>query len=121
MGPAAGFLFLIQVLVINYFLRRNGIWEDEYRYYIFGILYFMNLYWGLLNLLPVLPLDGGHIFQSFCAIFGFRNSLDIAAKVGVVVGGAAAYYFFVKADNQFAGMLMLLLCFQNVSVLQAKG
>ena len=126
MGPVAGFLLLGLIFIIvrmmgltNIDLMRAG--PDDRRYFWFKaleFLWFMNLYWGLLNLLPVIPLDGGHILQSFCRILGFRNPLDVTLKIGTVVAGAAAYYFFVTVHQTFAGMLMLMLCLQSAGALR---
>ena len=126
MGPGAGFLLLGLIFIIvrmmgltNIDLMRAG--PDDRRYFWFKaleFLWFMNLYWGLLNLLPVIPLDGGHILQSFCRILGFRNPLDVTLKIGTVVAGAAAYYFFVTVHQTFAGMLMLMLCLQSAGALR---
>jgi stage IV sporulation protein FB len=120
MGPMAGFMFLALLIAVELLLNANRIWVYEYRFFTFQVLKFMNLYWGLLNLLPVLPLDGGQILQSVCRAIRLRDPVGVAMKIGVVVGGAAAYYYFAVARQQFVGMLMLMLCMQNVSALQSR-
>ena len=80
----------------------------------------INLYWGLLNLVPVLPLDGGHIVHSLLQILRVRDPDSLAMKVGAVAAGLAAYYFFDRAKNQFMGIMMLMLCVQNVAALQSR-
>ena len=120
MGPAAGFMLFglligVHILLIHFQVRINDYLSKTLR-----ILEFMNLYWGLLNLLPVLPLDGGYIFQSLCQMMRVRDPSALASKVGVVVAGAAAYYFFVTTKQEYAGILMLMLCLQNVSSLQSR-
>jgi len=72
-----------------------------------------------LNLIPVMPLDGGQIARSLCEIFRFRDPVSAALKLGVVASGAAAYYFLVQHKEMMLGMLMLMLCFQNVAALQS--
>jgi stage IV sporulation protein FB len=128
MGPAAGFLLFGLIFGIE---RMMGLSNDDViravggdqRYYWFkalDFLWFMNLYWGLLNLLPVLPLDGGNILQALCHVIGFRNPLDVTLKVGVVVAGAAAYYFFKVSHQTLAGMIMLMICVQSAGALQSR-
>lgn len=133
MGPVAGFMLLGLVVVVERMMglsHRQVLWSlafeqnpDEPRFYFYSVLrflWFMNLYWGLLNLIPVLPLDGGHILEAFCVAIGLRNPTDVALKIGAVASGAAAYYFFTKLDQTFAGMLMLILCLQSVGALQSR-
>ena len=121
MGPGAGFLLFGLVVGVEHWFNVARIWEHEYRDDFFYFMKFMNLYWGLLNLLPVLPLDGGNIFQSLCQLMRFRDAGGVALKVGAVVSGAAAYYFLTKSNGQsIAGILMLMLCLQNIGALQAR-
>ena len=131
MGPCAGFMlwglvFLVKHLMgLNHNLHAmdNDESGNDYRFYLLsavGFLSFMNLYWGLFNLLPVLPLDGGYILESFCEAMRFRDPSGLALKVGAIVSGAAAYYLFTKMQQPFAGALMLMLCMQSVGALQTK-
>jgi stage IV sporulation protein FB len=52
-------------------------------------LLFVNIYWGLINLLPVYPLDGGHASKAFLAhrdpVRGRRRALLISAIVAVAM------------------------------------
>ncbi len=131
MGPCAGFMlfglvFLLKRLTgLNHNMHAIDHYESGNDYYFYllsavSFLSFMNLYWGLFNLLPVLPLDGGYILESFCEAMRFRDPSGMALKVGAVVSGAAAYYLFTKMQQPFAGALMLMLCMQSVGALQTK-
>jgi Zn-dependent protease len=120
MGPAAGFLLLIQVILLRYFVNRQGWLQDEYSFYVFRDLFLMNLFWGLLNILPVLPLDGGHILHSVCQMLRLRDPAKVTLSVSTVVAGLAAYYFLVQMHQQIAGIMMLMLCFQNASAIQSR-
>ncbi len=47
----------------------------------------INILWGLFNLMPVAPLDGGHAFRNFLRIFlEDRRAVQIAAVVGMTAG-----------------------------------
>ena len=120
MGPCAGFLLYGLLVVFEFVLNTNRMWVNEYRFYVFAFLKFMNLWWGLLNLLPVLPLDGGNICSSVCQVLRLRDAAGATFKVGAVVAGAAAYYFLAVSHQQFVGIMMLMLCLQNVGALQAR-
>jgi len=61
----------------------------SYLYVLLNYLVYVNLYWGLLNLLPVHPLDGGHaaraIFEQRNPWDGRRKSLLLSAVVAAIV------------------------------------
>jgi len=88
-GPLAGFL-LAGVLI---FLQSSvGLFNVGYFQQIYFYLLWINIGWGLLNLLPVWPLDGGHI--AYTLIDGFTPfqaakvirilSVFTAALIGLV-------------------------------------
>jgi len=133
MGPLAGFMVLGIVFAVERTMglsHRDILLEtkveqgpDDARFYfltVLSFLSFLNLFYGLFNLIPVLPLDGGYILESLCEALRFRNPTGIALKIGAVASGAAAYYFFTKLNQPFAGMLMLVLCVQSVGALQSR-
>lgn len=39
--------------------------ESTLKFRIFSSFFFINFFWGLINLLPVMPLDGGHIMNEY--------------------------------------------------------
>ena len=51
---------------------------------------FINLFWPLLNLLPIWPLDGGQICREVCKIFSPRGGLQASLVVSVGVAGLLA-------------------------------
>ncbi|MBS0205188.1 MAG: M50 family metallopeptidase [Planctomycetes bacterium] len=119
-GPFAGFGLYGLVLIAEGFWL-NGRERDVHFnvLLVFRYLEFINLYWGLVNLLPVPPLDGGQICQSFLLWCRFRDPGRVASQIGVLVAGAAAFYFFNYWHSQFAGILFAMLCLQNVVSLQS--
>jgi membrane-associated protease RseP (regulator of RpoE activity) len=66
-----------------------------YVYLLLNDLLFINFYWGLVNLLPVYPLDGGHaaraIFEQRDPHYGRRKSLLLSAAVAAIVAVAAIF------------------------------
>lgn len=59
-------------------------------------LMFLNIYWGLVNLLPVFPLDGGHISLAIFAdrdrVNGRRNAALLSAFAGALLAVTALSY-----------------------------
>ncbi len=116
-GPWAGFVLFGIVLAVEFFLVRSGTFINPHVGYTIRILKWINLYWGLINLLPVPPLDGGHISQTLFERYRPRDGLVWSLRIGVAVGGLAAAFFFMQ-DYRFAGILFALLAIDNFQRLE---
>lgn len=63
-------------------------------------LIWANFAWGIFNLIPTPPLDGGHATRDFFRMFlSERTAFVIATWIAIVVGGAVAIYCF--SQRQF--------------------
>lgn len=116
-GPVAGFclygaVWTLTKTVNSPLLSRGhgGFAVDQ--------LEWINLWWGLVNLLPVLPLDGGRISNALCDRYYRGSGDELAAKISVVVAGCVAAWFLTHHVT-YGGFLFLLLCVQNVQALQS--
>lgn len=122
-GPAAGFLLFGLVVAVELLLNQRGVVTNDYWSPLgqaFIQLKFINLYWGLVNLLPVLPLDGGRICEALCSHFIRRgNAADLTLKIGIGVGAVAAVFFFSQGRT-YAGVLFALLAYQNFQAYQQR-
>lgn len=117
-GPFAGFgLFGLTVLAM-FLLRRTDV--DPRVDWVLYQLVLINLFWGLVNLLPVLPLDGGQICRSFLTWCRIRNPFRASAMISVAFSGLAAAIFFSYFHLNFPGMLFAFLCLQNIMALQSN-
>jgi stage IV sporulation protein FB len=83
---------------------------------LFGIMVYINIFWTILNLLPIQPLDGGQIFRDFMGPSG----REITRWVGVVCAGLAAIW---ALNNQrvFLCMMMAYLAFLNYQETPGEG
>ena len=58
-------------------------------------LVWANIAWGIFNLIPTPPLDGGHATREFFRIFlSERTAFIIATWIAIIVGGGVAIFFF---------------------------
>ncbi|SIO59291.1 Zn-dependent protease (includes SpoIVFB) [Singulisphaera sp. GP187] len=84
---------------------------------VFWVLTAINLMWGLLNLLPILPLDGGRITEVLLTMYNRRQGMRWAHIVSLLTAGALAMVFFQR--NQIGpGIWFAYFAFQNYQVLQ---
>lgn len=75
---------------------------------------------GALNLIPVLPLDGGHLaLVSIEGVFKDK-ALRVMAIASVVLTGGAAAFMFLTGRGGFAIFIAFLL-FSQIQLLQATG
>jgi Zn-dependent protease len=82
-------------------------------------LMYPSVMWALLNLMPVYPLDGGHISRELFLRFssdGVRNSLILS----VVTGVCLAVYGFMNGRT-FLAILFAMLAFSSYQLLQAMS
>ncbi len=88
-GPAVGITIGITVLILAPRLAPDaGFVATRLIHYSVWV----NLVWGLLNLAPVLPLDGGHIAASAAeSAFGHKGRI-VAVVVSLILTGALALW-----------------------------
>ncbi|MGB5704078.1 MAG: site-2 protease family protein [Polyangiales bacterium] len=115
-GPAVGIVIGLLALVVRDSLALPKASVGEYA---LVSLIWVNLGWGLLNLLPVLPLDGGNIVASLMELLSPSRGRLLACYVSFVAIGlllSAAVYF-----RQYpATMLLFLLGFSTYQAFQLE-
>lgn len=116
MGPGAGFILLALTLALVFLIYgpQGGLWiataaafshpiveptvgvvdlfENHLpRYFLFESLIWINFWWGMLNLLPVMPLDGGRIIELWVRPL-YKVFLISAITAGVVAAVGLLVY-----------------------------
>jgi Zn-dependent protease len=108
-GPAVGIFIGSLTLVLMDALRVP---DPSLARYAFRSLIFVNLGWGLLNLLPVLPLDGGNIVASVMELLAPTRGRLLACYVSFGVIGLL--FVVTVAFKQYpATILLFLLAFST--------
>ena len=79
-------------------------------------LVFVNLAWSLVNLLPVLPLDGGRVTAALWALRTGKADLRPAHVISMIVAGGGAAYALSKGSI-FGAMFAGFFAAYNVSQL----
>lgn len=108
-GPLFGFgLYLLGYNLLKVSAIANSVFAP----YI-GIFALVNLFWTVVNLFPVLPLDGGQLMRIVLEFFlgakGFR------AAVGLSLGFSVIFAFVAFFFNWFLiGAIFFLFGFQNI-------
>jgi len=132
-GPGAGFV-LAALLLIGVRLSGNGIeiglsggipyaatvpFRPLPVYLFLNFLLDVSIYWGLLNLLPILPLDGGHIAQEVLTAASPRDGTRQVLILSIVVGALLAAVSLLRWDDFFLALLFGYMAYGNYMALQA--
>lgn len=91
-GPFAGFALAALAYGALRFVPASVLATNPHLDFAVSQLVQVNVFWGLINLLPVIPLDGGHVLEH--ALGPKRQSL--AAGISVLAATAAAIYFGMR-------------------------
>lgn len=83
-------------------------------------LLWVNIFWGVINLMPVYPLDGGSVIRNILIqadpVDGVRKSLWISVIAGALI--ALVAFFFLR--SLYMAILFGFLAFQSYQSLQAR-
>ena len=93
-GPAASFaLYFLCVWLLN---NVRATHTDKMLAALIPLMAWANIAWGIFNLIPVPPLDGGHATRDFFRMFlTERNAFIIAIWIAIVVGAGVAVFALV--------------------------
>lgn len=107
-GPLFGFLlflaasFALQWDLSAWPMLRQIVWQMQ----------IANLFWTIVNLLPVLPLDGGQllriVLEASFGMKGYKASLLFGAAFSLLI----SFYFFIW-QNWIAGAFFFLFAYQS--------
>lgn len=141
-GPGAGFAFVAFLTVVDstYWDRIMGFmdWENlKLRMFLIDhinplwrinrpelyetvllLLVMINLFVNILNLFPIIPMDGGMIFKEVCCLIAPKSGLKFAFLVSILLAGIIAIYHLLvvlSGDGMFWRRAIITLPFRLYS------
>jgi Zn-dependent protease/Flp pilus assembly protein TadD len=99
-GPFAGFALAGVVFAVATFAPGLVLRAPPAAHLALQLLLWANLWWGILNLAPVLPFDGGHVLESALG----PSRVRITAVISMLAGAGLAIYF-VSTNSIWMAML----------------
>jgi len=133
-GPCAGFLFAALVVfavivsghsiifhLLGWSLRINasapGLSNIPALYLVDDLLQ-INIYWGLVNLLPIYPLDGGQIARAIFVNRLSSNGLRLSLQVSFYTAIALAIVSITAGNGLFLPIFFGFFAFDNYRALK---
>ena len=83
--------------------------------FILESLIYVNVFWGLVNWLPIRPLDGGHLLESFLQKVA-QGRADLIARVIFTATAAGALVFAISQRLIFIAVLAGWLLLSELSI-----
>jgi stage IV sporulation protein FB len=118
-GPGAGFM-LAAAVVAGILLSGHGFGEIvgnlQLTWFITDIL-FVTVVYGILNLLPIFPLDGGQISREILLKLMPRNGIHHSLMLSIVTAGSLALFGLLQGEIYLA-FLFGYLAFSSYQALQ---
>lgn len=88
---------------------------------VLGALMWVNVFWGVINLLPVYPLDGGQVARHLFLISDPYEGGKRAMWLSVYTGAAVAVLSLVFLRSTFMALLFGILAGQSYQVVAGGG
>lgn len=101
-------------MIVNYdvvpFLPINA-------FYLVFLALQINLYWGIVNLLPIYPLDGGQIARALFQKLDVPDAIHKSLMLSILAAGAVALVG-LKERQTFLAVMFGYLAYQNYQMMQ---
>jgi Zn-dependent protease len=92
---------------------------ESTRFMLYWYLVQINIIWGLVNLLPVWPLDGGRVSEIVLSYFHPRDGARWGHTISLILAGVLAFLAFSYTQDLFLTIFFAYFAFMNYQVLQA--
>jgi stage IV sporulation protein FB len=135
-GPGAGFLLaggmVLAVVLAGYreqllFIGPFGVMpcvlqigHDRFTEFL-NYMFFICVLWGLVNLLPVYPLDGGQIAREVLMRISPRHGIRQSLMLSVFTGVVLAIYGLLEWGSIWVALLFGYLAYGSYATLRAYG
>jgi membrane-associated protease RseP (regulator of RpoE activity) len=135
-GPFAGFLFAALLLAairlsghqvefggfsgwIGYVIPRWEMFDAPLTNMLIWDLLFVNIFWGLVNLLPIYPLDGGRVAREAFTLQHPRQAIVNSLWLSTIAGACVALLGLVSLGSLFMALFFGYLAYSSYQTLRA--
>lgn len=79
----------------------------------------VNILWGLINLLPVYPLDGGRVSRELCTLQSPRGGIILSLRISMIAAALMAAVGLIAWRSPFTALMFGYLAYTSYATLQA--
>jgi Zn-dependent protease len=121
-GPAAGFALGFATLIGALIATGGRGWSfdnvlvDEAVW----MSLWVNIFWSLVNLLPVLPLDGGQVCRDVCIAASPHRGMNVALWISIIVAALTGLAALRLLGSLYMAIMFFLLGLQSFQEYQAR-
>ena len=94
--------------------------ENEFLFVFVWDMLYVNILWGLFNLLPVIPLDGSTVCREILRKFHPSEATIWSLYISMGVGAAVAFWASQNGQTYMA-IFMAMLTFESFQLFQGHG
>jgi stage IV sporulation protein FB len=84
-----------------------------------GSLLTVNILWGLINLLPIYPLDGGQVSREVCTLSDPRRGMVASLQISMAVAAIMAAVALFSWDSLYSVLMFGYLSYLSYRTLEA--
>jgi stage IV sporulation protein FB len=84
-------------------------------------IFFISIFWGLMNLLPIYPLDGGHIVREILLYFNRQEGVWQSLILSIFTAGLVAVFSLVKLHEYYIAVFFAFMAYESFMALQATS
>lgn len=110
-GPVAGLALGVVVWLLAGMIPRGSAYVAA----ALRDLIYINIFWSLVNLLPIVPLDGGRISEAVLAGKG-----PLALRISLVCAVAVAVFGFTQWRSIFVTLMFVVMAMDNWRTLNGR-
>lgn len=111
-GPLAGFILAFAFILILHALPQDDRFIPSLCTFFLWWTALISMIWGLFNLLPIYPMDGGHIAREFFAFMFPRQGIKYSLMFSMFLASLLAVVA-LRFGMFFATFLFAYFAFQN--------
>jgi len=121
-GPLAGFVLAAVAFWLLQFVPANpenaGLATFLFRYFLL-LTAWLSIIWGIFNLLPIYPMDGGHIARSVCVFLFPRRGIEVSLVLSMTVAVLCIVLAF-QLGFIFIALFCAFFAYQNYQEWSAR-